>query len=189
MIPAVIIAGGAARRMGGGDKTLLPLAGRTILSHVLDRLAPQAAPLAINANGDPARFAGFGLPVLPDTVPDRPGPLAGVLAALEWAETLGAPLVLTVSGDSPVFPADLSTRLAQAGPAAFAVDDEGSHPIFALWNSASRAELQAWLGAGNRRVMGFADAARLAQVHFAGRAFLNINTPQDLADAETLLRG
>ena len=113
-VPGVILAGGLATRMGGGDKCLLELASRPLLAHVIERLAPQAGPLALNANGDPARFAPFGLPVLPDSVPGFPGPLAGVLAGLDWAQALGAAQIVTVAADTPFFPTDLVARL-QAG--------------------------------------------------------------------------
>ena len=116
LFPGVILAGGAARRMGGGDKGLLALGRSTVLGHAARRLAPQVSALALNANGDPARFAGLDLPVLPDPVEGRPGPLAGVLAAMEWAGGLGAARVVTVAADTPFLPLDLVARLAVAGP-------------------------------------------------------------------------
>ena len=109
----VILAGGQATRMGGGDKGLLPLGDGTILSHVIDRLAPQVAGLALNANGDPARFDGLNLPVLPDSIADFPGPLAGVLAGLDWAAAQGAETIVTVAADTPFFPCDLVERLLE----------------------------------------------------------------------------
>ncbi|MEM6489589.1 MAG: NTP transferase domain-containing protein, partial [Pseudomonadota bacterium] len=117
-VPAVILAGGRARRMGGGDKSLVRLADRPVLGHVLARLGPQASPIALNANGPAARFADFGLPVLPDTVPDWPGPLAGILAGLDWAAQRGLPQVVTVAADKPFFPRDLVARLEAASEAA-----------------------------------------------------------------------
>ena len=116
-----VLAGGLARRMGGGDKPLRLLAGRPLLRHVLDRVAPQVAAVVLNANGDPARFADYApLPVVPDGVPDNPGPLAGVLAALDWAaeQRPDLPWVLTAPGDCPFLPLDLAERLHAAREAA-----------------------------------------------------------------------
>ena len=114
----MILAGGRATRMGGGDKGLLPLGGRPILAHVIERLAPQVERLALNANGDPARFAAFGLPVLADSVPGHAGPLAGVLAGLDWAAAEGAEAIVTAAADTPFFPRDLVARAAAAAAAA-----------------------------------------------------------------------
>ncbi|MEM8754076.1 MAG: NTP transferase domain-containing protein, partial [Pseudomonadota bacterium] len=110
----VILAGGLATRMGGGDKALREVAGRTLFDRAIERLRPQVAATAINANGDPRRFAGFGLPVIADERGDRPGPLAGVLAGMDWAAAEGASHILTVAADTPFFPADLGARLAAA---------------------------------------------------------------------------
>ena len=107
----VILAGGRATRMGGGDKGLLPLGEARLLDHVVGRLAPQVAALALNANGDGARFAAYGLPVVPDSLAGFPGPLAGVLAGLDWAAERGAELVVTAAADTPFFPRDLVERL------------------------------------------------------------------------------
>ncbi len=199
--PAVILAGGLARRMGGGDKALLQLAGRPLLAHVIDRLAPQAGPLAINANGDPARFAAFGLPVLADPVADYPGPLAGVLAGLEWAASLGAADIVTVAADTPFFPADLAARLraaaAEAGaPIALAATpdpDRGiaRHPTFGLWSTALRADLAEALAAGTRKIVAWTDRHGAATALFEGPGdrFFNLNTPEDLARAENMEAG
>lgn len=196
--PAVILAGGLARRMGGGDKPLLPLGGRPVLAHVLDRLRPQAGAVALNANGDPARLAGFGLPVLADSLPDRPGPLAGVLVAMGWAAAQGAAHVLTVPGDSPFLPEDLAQRLMAArGPQGLALaathEADGTlrdHPVCALWPVALRDALAAALARDERRVRAFTEAhAPGRAVWEAGRAdpFANLNTPEDLARAEARL--
>jgi len=196
-IPGVILAGGRATRMGGGDKGLRLLAGRPLLAHVIDRLAPQCGGLAINANGDPARLAGFGLPVLPDSLPDHPGPLAGVLAGLDWAATLGLPAIVSAAADTPFLPRDLAARLhASAGPSGLALaasPDEGGrlrqHPTFGLWPVALRHDLRQALQGGLRKIVLWTGA------HGAGTAafdsapfdpFFNINTPEDLATAETL---
>lgn len=188
-LPAVILAGGRATRMGGGDKGLRPFRGGTLLAAVIARIAPQAGPLALNANGDPARFAALGLPVLPDPVPDRPGPLAGVLAAMDWAAGLGADAVLTVPVDAPFLPADLVARLSAAvdGRPALAQGADGTlHPTVALWPVALAPALRAALAAGERRMRAFAAAHGAVPVPFAAAdpdPFLNLNTPADLAAA------
>lgn len=199
-LPGVIVAGGRATRMGGGDKCLRPVAGRPLLAHVIDRLAPQVAGLALNANGDPARFAGLGLPVLPDGVAGFPGPLAGVLAGLDWAAAQGAPAVVTAAGDTPFLPPDLVARLrAAAGPSGLAVaasPDEGGrlrrHPLFGLWPVALRADLRAALAAGQRRAGLWAERQGAGLAVFESRPFdpfFNVNTPGDLAAAEALAAG
>lgn len=186
--PAVILAGGLSRRMGGGDKGLRAFGAGTVLSAVRDRLAAQAGPLALNANGDPARFAALGLPVLPDPLPGHPGPLAGILAALLWAEGLGAPAVLTVPGDAPFLPPDLAARLAAAGAPAVAASGGRSHPVAGLWPVALAPVLRAALAEGRLRVGAFAEAAGARAVDFpvppgGPDPFLNLNTPADLAAA------
>lgn len=193
-ICGIILAGGQARRMGGGDKGLLPLAGRPMVAHVIARLAPQVAPLAISANGDPARWAPFGLPVLADSVPGYPGPLAGVLAGMDWAAGMGAAQVLTAAADTPFLPQDLAARLAGAGEFALAASPDMAgtlrlHPTCGLWPVRLRHDLRAALQAGSRRVMGWALDHGAVSVAFAadgGDPFFNINTPQDLARAEAM---
>lgn len=189
-VAGVILAGGQARRMGGGDKCLLPLAeGQSLLSRIVARLAPQVGRIALNANGDPARFAGLGLPVLPDALADA-GPLAGVLAAMVWARGQGCDAVVTVAGDTPFFPADLVARLsAGRGAAAVALAaTDRVHPVFALWDVSLVAALEAALGDGTRRVMDFAAAHHAVTVDFpagdGGDPFFNINTPDDLRRAQ-----
>ncbi|MFB2594372.1 molybdenum cofactor guanylyltransferase MobA [Paracoccus sp. p4-l81] len=195
-LPGVILAGGRSSRMGGGDKGLRLLAGRAMIAHVIDRLTPQAGPLAINANGDPARWAGFGLPVLADPVPGYPGPLAGALAAMDWAAAQGAGAVVTVAADTPFFPADLVARLAHGAPFALgaSVGADGrmhDHPTFGLWPVALRAPLRAALESGQRRVRDWAAAQGAVIVAFdAGPGghdpFFNVNTPEDLAAAQLI---
>ena len=190
MIAGVILAGGRASRMGGGDKALLPLGGRPMLAHVVERLEPQVAALALSANGDPARFAAFGLPVLPDTVPGQPGPLAGILAALEWAAALGASAVVSTPVDTPFLPRDLVARLAAAGDLSRPVVVQTGalvHPASAFWPVACRGALRAALDAGERRVRAFATAEGCRAVRFAADGLRNVNTPADLAAAEALL--
>ncbi|MDO5529997.1 MAG: molybdenum cofactor guanylyltransferase, partial [Paracoccus sp. (in: a-proteobacteria)] len=171
--------------------------GVRLIDHVLSRLEGQAAPIALNANGPPARFAGLGLPVLADSIDGQPGPLAGVLAGLDWAAGLGAEHILTVAGDTPFFPRDLAARLIAAsgerGIALAASPDEGGtmrrHPTFGLWPTALRADLRSALEGGLRKIVLWTDA------HGAGTArwdstpfdpFFNINDAQDIARAESL---
>jgi molybdopterin-guanine dinucleotide biosynthesis protein A len=194
--PAVILlAGGLARRMGGGDKPLRLLAGRPILAHVIARIAPQVSALAINANGDPARFAAFDLPVVPDNLPETPGPLAGIQAGMEWAAPTASD-ILSVPTDLPFLPADLVERLEAARAAedaeiAVATSDGHMHPVVALWPTRLAAALHHAVAVeGLRRVTDFQKRYRVAYADFPVGAidpFLNINTPEDLARAETLL--
>lgn len=199
----IILAGGLSRRMGGGDKGLRPLGGRPLLAHVAARLASQVGPMALNANGDAARFAALGLPVVADTVGGFAGPLAGILAGLEWAAAeTPCKAVVTAAGDTPFFPADLAARLRAAvagrpGAIAFARCGGRDHPTFALWPVALRRDLEAFLTGGDRRVLSFLAAQDAVAVDFppaqaGGRGFdpfFNINTPGDLAEAETILQG
>lgn len=188
-----ILAGGQGRRMGGADKALLTLAGRTLAAHAADRLEPQVERLAICANGDPARLAFLGLPVLADA--ESRGPLSGVLAALNWAGARGATAVVTVAVDTPFFPGDLVPRLclaAEASPAGVALARSGGsdHPTFGLWPVALRDPLAVFLGSGVKaRVRDFADAHGAARADFADDgAFFNVNTPDDLSGAGALIR-
>jgi molybdopterin-guanine dinucleotide biosynthesis protein A len=191
----VILAGGQARRMGGGDKGLLQLGETTILQHVIDRLEPQVADLALNANGDPFRFAKFELPVLADTIDGFVGPLAGVLAGMDWAAAMGATHILTAAADTPFFPADLAERLRSAAieqdqPIAMAATENGRHPTFALWPVDLRDDLWAALEGGLRKVVLWTDKHGTAVAEFpvAGfDPFFNVNTPQDLVLAESYL--
>lgn len=184
----LILAGGRAARMGGGDKPLLTLGGRPMLAHVIDRLAPQVAALALSANGDPARFAAFGLPVAADEDPNRPGPLAGMLAGLELAAARGLPLVAVAPGDTPFLPSDLVARLAAAlggAPLAFAVAGGRDHPACALIRVELRAPLRAALAAGVRRVGDWMREMGAAEAEFPEpAAFFNVNRPADLVLAE-----
>ncbi len=195
--PAVILAGGQGRRMGHADKALCLLAGRPLLDHVIARLGPQCGALALSANGDPGRFVRFGLPVLADATPDHPGPLAGLLAGMDWAAARGAGMILSAAVDTPFLPPDMAARLmAAAGQgAAIAVssDDTGrmrAHPTAGLWPVGARADLRAALAAGDRRLMAWAEAQDAAHVPFAAQPvdpFFNLNTPGDVAMAERLI--
>ena len=199
-IPAVILAGGRSTRMGGGDKALRMLAGQPILPHVIERLTPQAGPLAINANGDPARFARFGLPVIRDTVSGFAGPLAGILAGIEWASQVPeCRHIVTVAGDTPFFPANLVAQLRDVAgkdnKIALAGSGGRTHPVFGLWPLGLRDDLLHFLtDAKTLKVMAFAKASGYAVADFpvataGGRSidpFFNINTIDDLAAAEAI---
>jgi molybdopterin-guanine dinucleotide biosynthesis protein A len=194
-ILGVVLAGGLARRMGGGDKPLCQLDGRPLLDHVLGRLAPQVACIAINANGDPRRFASYGLPVIPDGLPDHPGPLAGILAGLDWAAARGFADIATVPGDSPFIPPDLVARLdaarAAAGlPLACARSGGRAHPPVGLWPVILRGRLRAALLGGERKVSRWAAAQGVAEAEWPAvpvDPFFNANTPAELAEAALLL--
>ncbi|RKF14631.1 molybdenum cofactor guanylyltransferase MobA [Roseovarius spongiae] len=190
----IILAGGRATRMGGGDKGLLRLGDGTLLDQVIARIAPQVGALALNANGDPARFAHLGLPVLSDPVGGFPGPLAGVLAGLDWAAERGADAVVSVAADTPFFPCDLVPRLVlaaegMAAPLALAVTPDGRQPTFGLWPVALRDDLRAALGAGLRKIVMWTDrhGGQAALFDEAGEPFFNVNTPEDLAHARARL--
>ena len=195
----VILAGGLARRMGGGDKPMREIGGRTILAHVVERLSPQCGVLVLNANGDPSRFAAFGLPVVPDTVAGNPGPLAGVLAALDWAaqNRPQAQWVVSVAGDCPFLPRDLVDRLHKArrdgnATLAAAVSGGHAHPVIGLWKVALRGDLRnALVEEDLRRVQSWTARHSLATAEWPVRPvdpFFNANTIEDLSDAERLAR-
>ncbi|MEO0487107.1 MAG: molybdenum cofactor guanylyltransferase MobA [Pseudomonadota bacterium] len=192
----VILAGGQARRMGGGDKGLIELGGRTLLDRVIERIEGQVAGLALNANGNPGRFAEFGLPVITDSIEDYPGPLAGVLAGLDWAHSVGAEHIITAAADTPFFPLNLAERLERAAlrantPIALAATQEGGrttrHPTFGRWPVALRDDLRSALNQGLRKVVLWTDSHGAATTAFDDNAFFNINTPEDLAAAEAML--
>ncbi|KQP24197.1 molybdenum cofactor guanylyltransferase MobA [Methylobacterium sp. Leaf100] len=203
----VVLAGGLSRRMGGGDKALRTLCGRTLLDRVVERFAPQcAAGLILNANGDPARFLEFSGPVVPDGVPGNPGPLAGILAALDHAARLhpGVGHVASVTGDAPFLPVDLVARLSAAlgdasitsapiagSPIAMAASNGREHFTVALWPVALRAALHdALVVRAERRVGAFLRAHGAVPVDWPAEPldpFWNINTPEDLAAAEARL--
>ncbi len=202
VVLGLLLAGGLSRRMGGGDKCLRPLAGRPVLAHVIERVRPQVARLILNANGDPARFAGFGLAVVADGVEGYAGPLAGVLAGLDWAavNAPGIDYVLSAPTDAPFLPLDLAARLlapVARGEADMATASSGgqAHPVAGLWPVALRAALRrALVEEGIRKVDAWTARYRLATVAFAAGAegvdpFFNANRPEDLAEAERLMAG
>jgi molybdenum cofactor guanylyltransferase len=187
--PGLILAGGQGRRLGGADKALLPFAGARLIDRILERFAPQVGALALSANGDPARFDLWRLPVLGDAQPSR-GPLSGILAGLIWAGRLGASHLVTVPVDAPFLPQDLVPRLlwaAEAAPGApvLARTEEGLHPTFALWPTALAPALAAFLTSGaSPRLRDFAAAEGAGFATFPSEAeFANLNTPDDLARA------
>ncbi|MGI4942289.1 MAG: molybdenum cofactor guanylyltransferase MobA [Janthinobacterium lividum] len=190
----VILAGGLARRMGGGDKGLHLVGGERVLDRLIRRVSPQVAALAVNANDDPARFADLGLPVVPDTVPDRPGPLAGVIAGLDWAaaHSSRAAWIVTLPGDCPFVPSDLVARLHEGrGTAELACAASGgwTHPVVALWPLSIRDALRAAVQDGMRKIDAFTAVYATAAVEWPATPvdpFFNVNTPSDLAEANRL---
>ena len=202
-IVGVVLAGRRSSRMGGGDKCLRPLSGKPILAHIIERLAPQVSALIINANDGEERFAAFGLTVVADSVEGHAGPLAGVHAGLAWAKANmpDARYIATVAGDTPFFPADLVNVLrAESNGSEHAVivarSGEGVHPVFGLWPVSVADALENDLHQGARKVTTWLAEHDAAEVSFppitiAGRAidpFFNINRPEDLAEAEALLK-
>jgi len=176
----------------GADKALIRLGGETLLSHAIARLEPQVERLGVSANGDAARLTAYGLPVLPDATPL--GPLAGILAALRWAAPLGATAIVTLPVDTPFAPGDLVPRLclaAETSPSGCAIASAAKdHPACGLWPVTLAEPLAAFLASGgSAKVMTFAEAHHAARAAFPDEAaFQNLNTPQDLAAAEALLR-
>ena len=187
----VILAGGESRRMGGEDKGLRVLGGRPMIEQVIDALRPQVGSLLINANRNIKRYQAYGYPVLPDADYPGAGPLAGILSALRAAET---PLLATVPCDTPFLPADLVARLYDAmithnAPLACAHDGQRLQPVFALMRLDVAESLEDYLQRGGRRVRAWIDALGGVAADFSDRpqAFFNINTPQDLSQAEKAL--
>lgn len=204
----VILAGGLATRMGGGDKGMLRLGEQSLLDRVIARLSPQVAGMALNGNGDAARFRDYGLPVVADSIPGHPGPLAGVLAGLDWAAGQGAQAIVTVAADTPFFPTDLVQTLqgqaaGQAHPLVLAATPRAAgevtksmsrsglirHPTFGLWPVALRDDLRAALRDGLKKVVLWTErhGGREAVFDGPGDPFFNVNTPEDLAAAEAML--
>ncbi len=196
----VILAGGQARRMGGGDKGRLMLGGQSLLDHVISRFEPQVAAVALNANGDSARFEDVDLPVLKDSIEGFAGPLAGVLAGLDWAASQGAETLVTAAADTPFFPCDLVPRLMMEAdgmehPLVLAATPcvkggRNRHPTFGLWPVALRDDLRAALEGGLRKVVLWSDQHNGREALFSDQPFdpfFNVNTPEDLARAEEFL--
>jgi molybdenum cofactor guanylyltransferase len=197
-VAGVILAGGLSRRMGGGDKCLRPLGGKPILGHIVERVRPQVQALVLNANGEPQRFAAFGLPVAGDVVEGFAGPLAGVLTGMEWAaqNAPGCTWLASFASDAPFVPRDLVARLLEAvagGKAELACAASGgqAHPVFGLWRVDLAPELRrALVDEQIHKVDRWTARYRLAQVDFPTvpvDPFFNANRPEDLAEAERLL--
>jgi molybdopterin-guanine dinucleotide biosynthesis protein A len=201
-VAGVILAGGLSRRMGGGDKALRELGGKPLIARVLERLAPQASPVALNANGDPARFGALALPVIPDATGDFPGPLAGVLAGMRWAAGAApeARFIATAACDTPFLPHNLVGALLAASRGAYpaivlAASGEQVHPVFGLWPVALADDLAAALHNGTRKMVHWVErhphfTAPFPFANAGGKLvdpFFNANTPEDLAEAESLL--
>jgi molybdenum cofactor guanylyltransferase len=193
----LVLAGGLARRMGGGDKARIRIGGKTILARVLARLAPQCSAIILNANGDPARFGDTGLPVVPDTVPDFAGPLAGILAGLEWAAAHAPAVadVVSVPGDCPFLPSDLVSRLTaarqEAGlPLACARSGEWRHPVVGVWPVGLRSDLRnALVEEDLRKIEAWTARHGVAIADWPSAPldpFFNVNTPEDAAEAERI---
>ena len=196
-IQGVLLAGGLARRMGGGDKPMRTIGGRTILDRVIARLQPQCDGLLLNANGDPARFAAFGLPVIPDGVADFPGPLAGILAGLDWAAANRPEVkwILSAAADCPFLPRDLVARLVAAlreenAELAVAASDGQSHPVIGLWSVALREQLRHALVIEDiRKIDRWTARYKLVTVTWPVQPldpFFNANTMDDIAEADRL---
>ena len=199
-VAGVLLAGGLSRRMGGGDKCLRQLGGETILARIIRGVAPQVGPLALNANGDPARFAEYGLPVLPDVVDGNAGPLAGVLTGMDWvaANHPECDWLATFPTDAPFMPGNLvSSMLAatarDAAEMACASSSGRTHPVAGLWPVRLREALrEAMLNEDIRKVDRWTDRYRLAVADFPVGAvdpFFNTNRPEDLEQAAALLPG
>lgn len=203
-ITGVVLAGGLSRRMGGGDKGLLELAGKPMLSHVIDRLAPQVDRVIINANGAPERFAAWPLPVVADTIGGFAGPLAGILAGMRWSQANlpGARFIVTAAGDAPLLPGDLAHRLhagLRQGSATIALAQSYGelHPVIGLWPLALADDLEARLRSGVRKVLDWtgrhtAAAVPFPPVRLRGQdidPFFNANTPAELERLRALVGG
>jgi molybdopterin-guanine dinucleotide biosynthesis protein A len=206
-IIGVVLAGGLSRRMfaehgGSGDKALLDLAGRSMIGHVIEKLASQTKAVIVNANGDPGRFRSLGRPVVADTVDGFVGPLAGVLAGMRWAafHHPEASHIVTASADAPFLPDDLVARLRQAAdrrPGAIAMAHSAGeiHPVIGLWPVALADDLEAALRSGVRKVLAWTDRHGTVPVNFgpvmvSGQTvdpFFNANTPAELDEARRLL--
>jgi molybdenum cofactor guanylyltransferase len=193
----LVLAGGLARRMGGGDKALIRIGDETILQRALARLKPQVNGVVLNANGDPARFASFGLPVVADSVPDFAGPLAGILAGLEWvaANRPGIEWVVSIPGDCPFLPFDLVARLheariAQGTPLACAHSGDWRHPVVGLWHVALREDLRHAITVEDlRKIEVWTARHGVALADWPVEPvdpFFNVNTPEDVEKASRI---
>ncbi len=191
---AVILAGGQATRMGGIDKGRLELRGQTLIERVIARISPQVDAVVINANGELERFADLGLPVVADSISDYPGPLAGVLAGMDWAAEQGYEWIVSVAADTPDFPADLVQRFrTETTPVVLAATPDPQRgrlpqPTFGRWKVSCRDDLRQALQEGVRKIRQWTQAQGESLVLFNENDFFNINTPEDLAWAEQHLK-
>ncbi|MCK0106633.1 molybdenum cofactor guanylyltransferase MobA [Marinobacter sp. S0848L] len=187
---AVILAGGQANRMGGGDKGRLMLGGRSLMGRVIERITPQVEAVVLNANGDLSRFEDLSLPVVADSIEGFPGPLAGILAGMDWAAEQGYDWLISVAADTPSFPRDLVQRLGEYDtPVVLAATPDPERgrlpqPTFGRWRVALRHDLRAALKDGVRKIRQWTQAQGETLVVFSEGDFFNINTPDDLAWAE-----
>ena len=197
-VAGVLLAGGQARRMGGGDKCLRPLASKPILQHVIEKTHPQVAALVLNANGDPSRFDRFDLPVIKDVIDGFAGPLAGVLTGMEWSEAHRpeCPWIVTIATDTPFLPSHLVASMMEAieregAELAVATSNGRTHPVFGLWPVHLAGNLRrAMIDEEMRKVDRFTARYRLVEVAFAADPFdpfFNTNRPEDLEAAERLI--
>lgn len=199
----LILAGGLGSRMGGEDKPLVTLAGKSMLSRVIERLRPQVGDIVLNANGDPARFADFGLPVVPDAIEGFAGPLAGLHAGMRWAQQNRpeARFIVSAASDTPFFPSTLAARLSACGAdaedtIALAASPAGTHPVFGRWPIALADDLEAFLTTEeNHKILAFVDNYIRLNVPFDDielpdgetvDPFFNVNTPEDVVKAEEI---
>ena len=197
-VVGIVLAGGQARRMGGGDKCLLEIGGQSLLARAIDRLAPQVGALVINANGDESRFSSFKQTVVKDTVEGFVGPLAGVLAGMRWAQSNApdARHILTVASDTPFFPRDLTLRLLHVtgeGELSIALASSNGrvHPVFGLWPVGLADHLEEALTSGLRKILDWTDMHKMVEVVFETDGgeidpFFNVNRPEDLVRAELI---
>jgi molybdopterin-guanine dinucleotide biosynthesis protein A len=197
MVVGIILAGGLARRMGGGDKCLLPLAGKTLLKRTIERAQPQVQQLLLNANGNSLRFARTRLPVVADANPNNLGPLAGIQAGFTWMQvnTPHHEWLMSFASDSPFFPTDVVEKLLAAAvqsnkTVAVATSKSRVHPVFSLWHTSVSSKISAQLITGEApRLQDWMKAQEALEVEFPADAydpFFNINTPQDLYAAEPM---
>ena len=197
-VVGVLLAGGLARRMGGGDKPLRTLGGKPILDRVVARARPQVADLLLNVNGDPARFEGYGLPMAGDVIDGHAGPLAGILTGMEWARAAHPEVewIVSFATDAPFLPGDLVAKLRAAAKGedaeiACAMSGGRTHPVFALWPVALAGDLRAaMIDEDMRKIDAWTERYRIVHVDFPTDPvdpFFNINKPDNLAEAERLL--
>lgn len=197
-VVGILLAGGLARRMGGGDKCLRLLGGQTILSRIIAIISPQVELLALNANGDPDRFASYGLPVVPDTIEGSAGPLAGVLAGMDWAAKYhpDCPWVMTAPTDAPFLPKSLVVRMRRAvseegAEMACAASGGRTNPVCGLWPVRLREALRyAMTEEDIRKVDVWTGRYSLSVIEFPTEPFdpfFNTNRPEDLVRAESFL--